>query len=95
MILKWNTGTLQRNIGADKFNDSKFAEPEIVKVRETKKVLEHRVGESGTSSHFLTIFLTPIKVNEGDRLEGKSVVKASRVVDVFGNYVYTKVWCEE
>lgn len=80
-------------ISKDKTGDSIFSPPQTLAVKQVKSYLTSGQKPESTESGFLRVYLCLERsVKPQDRFDGKLVTESRDILDVFGKYVYTKVY---
>lgn len=80
-------------ISRDKTGDSIFSPPVTLPVKQVKSYLTSAQRPESTESGFVHVYLCLNRnVKPQDRFDGKLVTESRDILDVFGKYVYTKVY---
>lgn len=79
----------------DQYNDPIFSPGVSIPVRQLKSITGNRDSDETTKTGFNQVYICwERNVKARDLVDGHTVVESRDILDVFGNYVYTKLYLE-
>jgi hypothetical protein len=85
---------MQKTDELDNIGYPKFLPPRTIDVRYVSGGEHFVIGKEDTSVKFTKEYQVPFMINEGDKIDGKSVVDVKPSKDVFGNFHFCIVKVE-